>query len=58
MALNACFSIKIPPTPDHGNPVFHTFITFSITALALYATMVLAVADSYFQVGGRTPTVL
>lgn len=22
MALNACFSIKFSPTPDHGNPVF------------------------------------
>ena len=53
------FSVKVSPNSE--TRLFTSLLRAQPSLLrlfALYATMVLAVADSYFQVGGRTPTVL
>lgn len=54
-------------TPSSPTPIWLSFAIFHLPILPnatsstqryAYATRVLAVADSYLQVGGRAPTVL
>jgi hypothetical protein len=55
--LNAgCSIIFLPNSGTKG--IRHSSTATKSSYFPLYATMVEAVADSYFQVGGRTPTVL
>lgn len=57
IATNADLSVN-PSTPKTKPKGVIVVAHWVLLAFLLYATMVLAVADSYFQLGGRTPTVL